>query len=269
MKNSLLKTITVILVGFFVAWGILVAFIDPETESIVRNLFSYTYGIIALWGGLIGLSISKKWGGFKSIVGRAIMMFSLGLLAQELGQATYSIYDAFLSVEIPYPSIGDVGWFLTIPFYFYGAWLLGKAAGTKNSLKTVEGKLLAVGIPGAMLTLTYLVFLKEYQFDWSNPLVILFDFGYPLGHALYISMAILAYFLSRRFLGGVMKGTILLVLFAMALQYLGDFIFLYQVITETFYWGGLYDYLFLASYAIMTIALIKFNVIYDANRHTE
>jgi len=265
-RNHILRSVTVLMAVSFGLWGLTTAFIRPEVESASRNLFSYTYGLIALWGGVVGLWVSRKWGGYKSVVGRAILMFSLGLLAQEFGQATYSIYDAFLNVEIPYPSIGDVGWFLTIPFYFYGAWLLGKASGTKISLKTLGGKLLAFLVPVAMLAVTYFVFLREYQLDWTQPLVTFFDFGYPLGHATYISMAILAFFLSRKFLGGVMKNIILLVLLAMALQYLGDFTFLYQVITETFYWGGLYDYFFLLSYTVMTVSLIKFNSVLEAKK---
>lgn len=227
------------------------------------ELFSGVYGVMALFGALVGLRLSKAWGGWKSLIGRAIQMFSFGLLAQEFGQITYSLYTLVFEIEIPYPSVGDIGYFGSIFFYIYGVWLLGKAVGAKFSLRSYGNKLQALVIPVVLLAVSYWFFLREYEADWSQPLTTFLDFGYPLGQAIYISLAILVFTLSRKFLGGVMRPVILFVLFALAVQYLADFMFLYQTYHETWTTAGTNDYTYLFAYFVMTIALIRFKAVAD------
>lgn len=263
-RLSLVTKILFLLILFYWIWSI--ASLFPQFLKVFprgRDFFSYSYGLIAMIGGIGGLLSAQKWGGVKSILGRGIFMLSLGLLSQWVGQFSYLYYVEVLKVDIPYPSLGDLGWFMTIPFYFYGAFLLAKASGMKTSLKRHKYRVFSVIIPAIMLIISYMVFLQNYPIDLSHPLVMFFDFGYPLGHSIYISMTILVFILSRDYLGGVMKKTIMLLLSAMVLQYLGDFSFLYLVINEIYFVGGLYDYFFLASYSIMAIALLNFSSIYS------
>lgn len=107
-----------------------------------------------------------------------------------------------------------------------------------------------------MLGVSYLFFLQGYEFDWSNKLKIFLDFGYPFGQAIYVSIAMLAFFFSRNFLGGVMKRPLWILMFALIFQYCADFMFLYQSNTDTWYVGGINDYLYFVSYFLMTLALI-------------
>lgn len=62
-----------------------VLFTSGAKETFQNYLFGATYGLVSLWGGIWGLVISKKWGGFSSTIGKAIILLSLGLLAQEFG----------------------------------------------------------------------------------------------------------------------------------------------------------------------------------------
>jgi len=132
-------------------------------------------------GGIFGIIIARKWGGFKSLIGRAIIMFAIGLILQELGQLIYTYYIYFLHVEVPYPSLGDVGYFGSIPFYILGILSIAKAAGTKVRFKSVNYKLVVVLLPFVLLAVGYMLFLEGYTFDWNNPIKILLDFGYPFG----------------------------------------------------------------------------------------
>jgi len=233
------------------------------------ELFSGVYGVMALFGAVVGFKLSKEWGGRKSYVGRAIIMFALGLLAQEFGQITYSLYTLIFEQEIPYPSIGDIGYFGSIFFYIYGVWLLGKAVGAKYSIQSLGSKLLVVLIPAAVLAVSYWFFLREYEFDWSNPLTVFLDFGYPLGQAIYLSLAILVFTLSRKYLGGVMRPVILFLLFALAVQYVADFMFLYQTYHETWTTAGANDYVYLVAYFLMTVALLRFKFVANTIRASE
>jgi len=111
-------------------------------------------------------------------------------------------------------------------------------------------------IPVVILIGSYLFFLKGYEFDWLNPVKIFLDFGYPLGQAIYVSIAILTLLLSRNLLGGVMKKPIFYLIFALIFQYLSDFFFLYQSNIGVWYVGNINDYLYFVSYSIMTMAII-------------
>jgi hypothetical protein len=159
-----------------------------------------------------------------------------------------------------YPSIADIGFFGSVIMYIYGGISLVSLAGGRISLKSGKGKALAVIIPLILLTASYFVFLQGYVFDPSNKLRILLDFGYPLGQALYVSMAIVALLLSHNLLGGIMKTPIMVLLAAFIFQYLSDYSFLYQNSHGTYVAGGFVDVMYMISYFIMSISLIRFGV---------
>jgi len=239
----------------------------PETEN-ARYFWGGFYQILAYFGGITGLWIAHKWGGVKSLFGRAIMAFSLGLLCQGFGQTVYTYYLFKLKIEAPYPSLGDLGYFGTIPFYIYGAILLAKISGVKLTLKSYFSKIQAFIIPVVMLLISYFLFLRGYTFDSSAPVKTFLDFGYPLGQAIYVSIAILAFALSRKVLGGIMRQPIFFVLMALVIQYLADYIFLYQFNAEQWYVGGVNDFMYLFSYFLMTMSLIYIGVAFDKVRNS-
>ncbi len=228
--------------------------------------FTVTYGFIAAWGAVWGFFIAKRWGGFKSVMGRSLALFSLGLALQELGQLGYTYYIYYLNIDVPYPSFGDLGFYGSIPCYTLAVWLLARASGIHISLKSFKNKLQAILIPVFMLVFSYVIFLQGYEFDWSHPLTVILDIGVPLGQAIYISLAILAYTLTKGILGGVMKPKVLFILFALLVQYVSDWTFLYQASRGTWSVSGINDYMYFASYFLMAFGLIQFNTVYKKLR---
>jgi hypothetical protein len=140
--------------------------------------------------------------------------------------------------------------------------MLARVSGVKISLRAFRNQIQAVVIPLAMLALSYHFFLQRYVFDWSQPLKIFLDFGYPLGQALYVSIAILAFLLSRKVLGGMMRFPILAFIFALIAQYLSDFTFLMQAQNSSFYAGGINDLMYSTSYTLMAFALFYIAIIH-------
>ena len=212
---------------------------------------------MALFGGIVGVVVSHHWGGRKSLIGRAVLYFSIGLLLQSFGQIVDSYYNFFHNQVIPYPSLGDVGFMGSVIAYILGAALLVRASGFKFSFKSAYGRLIAFGVPLVLLVGSYMMFLQSYTFDWSNLTKIVLDFGYPLGQALYVSLALIVLIMSSNFLGGVMKKPIFFLLVALVFQYFSDFTFLYQANLGTWHVGGLNDYLYFLSYFLMTLSLIN------------
>lgn len=232
-------------------------------EGLENNMYTLIYPLLSLLGGAIGHIVAQKWGGFKSIFGRAISFFSFGLFAQFFGQAMYAYYIYIQNIEVPYPSLGDVGYFGSVIFYILAVLALGKVIAIHTNLKSVSGKLWAFLIPLVGLIISYLFFLKGYVFDFSQPIKLVLDFGYPLGEALYISIAVLILILSRNVLGGMMRNPLRLLIFALVVQYISDFMFLYQANAGTWYVAGINDFLYSVSYMLLTLSLTYIGFMFD------
>lgn len=242
------------------AWWLQI-FASGTVETDQNYLFGLLYAFIALGGGVYGLVISKRWGGFKSAVGRGIIFFSLGLLGEWFGQTVWSYYNLVARVEVPYPSIADLGYFSIIPFYALGMLSFAKAAGAKFSLRSIRGKLVLILVPLVAVGVSYFLFLRNLEVDLSSPIRTFLDFGYPLGEAITISIALITLQLSRGVLGGLMRTRILYLIFALVVQYLTDYTFLYRVAAETYYNADIVDLMYATSFTIMAIGLSSLKVL--------
>lgn len=266
LKNTR-KTTIILLTLAFIGFWILITYFPAKFSNInaAKTMFTNTYGIIAFIGGVFALFVSRYWGGYKSLIGKAIFLFGLGLLAQEFGQLMYAYYIYVKKIDVPYPSLGDIGYLGSVFLYIMAVYQLLKATGSKFSLVTISGKLQALVIP-LLLAISYMVFLKGYSFSGSSALKIILDFGYPLLQATYVALALLTFTLSRKYLGGIMRPVILLVLVSLIIQYISDFSFLYQVKQESWAPAGVNDLIYLVSYGFMSISLLGFESIFSKMR---
>lgn len=256
VKKEIGAKVALVLFLIFTTWWIFLRLTNQPHNSNANQLFAAVYGITALWGGIWGVIIARKWGWLHSVMGKSILFFSIGLFFQEVGQILYSYYIYFKKIENPYPSLGDFFFYSTIPLYIIAVIYLAKASGVHISLRSFQNKLQAVLIPAGMLVFSYVIFLQQYAFDWSQPVKTLLDLGVPFGQAVYISLAILTYTLTRGILGGIMRSKVLFILFALLFQYIADWTFLYQASRSTWYAGELNDYQYFCAYFLMTLALI-------------
>ena len=258
LKKDRTAQITVLLFGLLSIWwfSIFARGIQGVPEN---DMFGFVYGGFSVWGGIVGLIIAQKWGGIKSLIGRAILSLSLGLLLQAFGQYSFWFINVFEKVEVPYPGIPDIGFFGSIPCYIYAGVLLARAAGAKASLKTLSNKAQIVIIPLTMLVLSYILFLRNYSLDLSRFLETFLNFGYPMGQSIYISVAVLTYTLSRRLLGGIMRFPVLFLIVAFTAQFISDYSFLY--FHDVFFAGCFVDYFYLVSYFLMTLGLIQLKTV--------
>ncbi len=272
MKNTALKifsfsnipaVVSILLFTALTVWWSLLGPFSPSTDTQhARDIWGGTYQIMAYWGGIIGLIISASWGGRRSVMGKSILAFSIGLLLQGFGQSVYTFYLFHAHIQAPYPSLGDVGFFGTIIMYFIGAYYLTKLSGVKSKFEFVGNKLLLILIPFVVLVIQYFLILRDYEFDWGNKIKIFLDLGYPLGDAMVVSIAIFAFLLSRNFFGGLMKKPILFIVFALFIQYFVDIYFFYQANQGTFYAGGITDFFYFFSYTFMALALVSMGQAY-------
>lgn len=239
-------------------WWVKLQFIGIGTSE--AYLFNWFYGLIGLSGAIYGIRISlKRWGGWKSVIGRGLILLPIGLLGQWFGLQIWTYYNAVVKIEVPYPSLADIGYFALIPAYTLGAWMFAHASGARFSLKTMRGKILALSIPFIALIGAYTLFLRDIGFDLSNPVKLFFDIGYPLGETIPVSIALFTFTLSRNLLGGTMKSRILYLVGAFFFQFITEYAFLYAAGAQTYINGGWNDLMYATSYTIMSIGLIAFN----------
>lgn len=227
-----------------------------NTDAQPSYIFGTIYPIIAITGGVSALVYSKRWGGWQSVMGKGIIFLGLGLFGEAFGQLVWSYYNLVLKELAPYPSIADIGYFSIIPFYAFAMLNFARASGVRFSLRDYLAKIQVVIIPIIMLVVSYIFFLRNYELDLSQPIKTFLDFGYPMGEAIMISIAILTFTLSRKYLGGIMKKSILYIIFAFIVQYITDYTFLYRVNAETYVNGGIVDLMYATSFTIMAIGIV-------------
>lgn len=231
--------------------------LTPHTDE-TAAVWGAAYGLTALVGGAYGLYAARGWGYFRSHIGRAIMLLSLGLLFDEFGQLAFSYYNVVEKVAVPYPSIADIGFFGAVPLYILGAFFLLRGLGVGAALKRSPIKLvIGVLVPMIVLGVSYWLFLKDYDASEKDTMTVFLDFAYPLGQATYVSLALVTLISIGRQLGGVMRMPIFLLLFAFILQYAADFNFLYQATQGTWGVSGYGDFLYLSAYFVMGASLIS------------
>jgi hypothetical protein len=161
-KNKIQILLTLVFLVYVAWWASFQSVVEQQGISVQR--FGATYGVVALIGAVTGILASRKWGGYKTVVGRALLFYSLGLLAQEAGQIIYTYYIYGAKIQIPYPSWGDLAYFGSVILYIYATVLLAKSVGVRFSLKTKRYKLLALIIFAAILTTSYWVFLHQHTY---------------------------------------------------------------------------------------------------------
>lgn len=245
------KEVKILLIYFavIVIWWFLL-YIQSVRYTTINYLYQFAFGLIPLLGGISGIIKSKKWGGLKSKVGSALFYISLGLVTWGIGQMLWSVlYNIILKVEIPYPSLADIGYILSWPLWTIGIINLAHATGAKFSLRRVKGKLLLFIIPLILIVLSYYLLVIVARggvlTDLSTgTLKVFFDLAYPIGDILILTLVVLIYGLSLSYLGGRYKLPIVILLLGFVVNYIVDFSFSYVTTAGTYYNGHWVDLLF-------------------------
>lgn len=255
-RANIFYTILIVLFVYFISWWLILQFLynDPYSSFLWPSL----YLLIALVGAVGGIIISGNLRyGMRScfLIERSILFFSIGLLLQVFGQIVYSTYVLAYKISIPYPSLADVGFFGSSLFYIRGLFYLAGITGIRLKLMSFWQKKEVILITLLLLSISYFVFLRDYQFDWNYPIRIILDFGYPFIESIYVGLALIILLYGKDLVGGVMNWPPLLL--AMFMQYAADFNFVYQIKNGTWIDGGYGDLLYLIAYFVLSYSLIR------------
>ena len=258
-KTNKLKLTLFLYSVFIVLWWTFINIAYADKENRVFEMFAASYGLVCGFAAIVGVVQSRKWGYTRSYLGKLLLFLALGMAFTQFGQLNFSYYTAVKHIDIPYPSLADIGFFGVIPLYGLAALSLARMVRVKESLKMLsKPKLALIGVvPVAMVFMTVLAHrLTGASFD-GDKLTVFLDFGYPFGQSIVVTAAILALASSNRLTGGAMKPKILLLILAFLLQYIADYNFLVQGVNETWINGGYGDLLYYLAYAVMAWSIIS------------
>lgn len=262
LSNSYQKTLAVYFVLLFGLWSFIQ--LTGSKTGDINFAYSFLFGLIPLVGGLIGLVKSRLWGGLKTVLGKAIFFFSLGLLLWGLGETVWSYYNFFENEPAPYPSLADLGFAPSIFFWILGALYLAKATGAYLAFKrSALAKALAFVILIFASAAAYYMLIEVARGgvlvpEGESKLKTVLDIAYPLGDFLALCFAIIVAVLGRRYLGGFYKGAIGCILLGLAAMYFADFLFSYTTTQGTFYNANPGDLLLSTGTFLMSFGILGF-----------
>lgn len=236
---------------------------NHQTDSIYNLLYSFAFSLIPLIGGLLGMFQSKKWGGLKSSVGKAVFFISLGLFLWGAGSMLWSYYNLVAHIEVPYPSWADLGFASSIFFYGLGAIYLSKATGAKFGLRSKSAKIFAVVAPIIIFALSYYLLIVVARSgvlvpEGETALKTILDIAYPLGDFFSLVIAIVISGLSFKYLGGRYTVDIASILLGLGVMFIADTIFSYTTTVGTFYNGNFGDLILTIGLFLLTFGVIGF-----------
>lgn len=232
-------------------------------DAFLEDVYTNIYAIIALLGGIFGLITAKAWGGFKSVLGKALICLSSGLLLTVAGQLMNSYYVVVQELEeLPYPSVAEIGFFGAVILYILGALYIAKAMRLKNKIKdTSTLKLIGLSLlPIAMVLPTVYIFATHYETAEATTAQLVLDFAYPIGQSIYAVIAVMALLYSKSMFGGRLQKATIVLLVAFIIQYIADQNFVYQILYETWQNGQYGDFLYMISYAVMAYSIQMFRL---------
>lgn len=248
-----------------VFWAVL--FFTGITEGFYNYLYSFLFGLIPFFSGIVAMRTSRIWGGFKTAIGKAVFFIGLGIFLWGCGENIWSYYNFFMGVPAPYPSLADLGFAPSIFFYGLGAFYLSKVTGAKFGLRNVYAKIFVVVAPLILLALSYYAFVIVARGGVLVPagetaLKTVLDIAYPFGDFVAVTIAAVISGLSFRYMGGRYTLDIIAVLLGLAVMTAADFIFSYTTTVGTYYNGNFGDLmlttgLFLLSFGVLGFTKIK------------
>jgi len=237
--------------------------IKGSTDLTINLFYSFSLNTLSFIGGVLGVFVSFRWGGFRSILGRGLLLISLGLISWgALGGYVWSYYNFILHQEVPYPSLSDVGFIGAVPLWATGMFFLAKATGVKYGLKNKAGKAYLFFLPILSLATSYYLLVTVARHgsitDGGSTLKVFFDFAYPIGDVIIITIALLILGLTLKLLGGLYRRPIHILLIGFVAMFFADMAFSYSTTVETYYNGNYADLLFTTALFLIGFGVTSF-----------
>lgn len=225
--------------NIIIAVILLVSLIGMLTANAAFNIMPQAQVLIvfanyatALLGAFIGIYASIKIG-IHNFVGKGLLFLGLGSFFSFIGYLLWDYTESILLIELPYPSIADVSWSLSMPLGIIGVYYLVKIYQPRMRprfiLETAFIFLLASAIT------IYLIGWPD--FSESTFTTGFFDVYYTITDIAWLALT----FITLRIAGGRIFAGLLLYAIATFLMAVGDILFAIRMNNGTFFYGDIAD----------------------------
>ncbi|OGD93293.1 hypothetical protein A2697_03030 [Candidatus Curtissbacteria bacterium RIFCSPHIGHO2_01_FULL_41_44] len=249
MRNKFVIIFIFLLAIFVVLWVRIQILGIRDTNE---NYFFNFYSIIPIFGAFVGWLVAARFGGLKSVLGRAISMLAAGLLAWGLGGFVWLWYNLVFQVPVPQPSLADYLFVGAYIFWAFGTIYLAKAAGIRFfPQETFAGKTILVVVPVLLVVLITVFYILLRTGSSSNLL------SYVVFVPLLIYTGSILPLVLNLYGGKFFKATGLVVL-GFFILYLAGTSFFYSVANNTYYNGHLSDLFFAAGFSVISTGIALF-----------
>lgn len=223
-------------------------YLNPNKETLFNYAFNVLYAFIYLLGAVVAYSGVKKYG-LKSLLGKSLIFYAIGLSSYTAGQLIWAYYNLVLKIATPYPGLPDVFFILFSLFVAIGFIYLVRSIGGKITARLIfEFIILFIVLFSILIS-----FLGTYiSFDiLSDPTNIL-NLAYPALDSFLVALAVTGV----RTVMGTAYPYLLIFAFAPLLQAISDTVFSSRLAYGIYWNGDVSDTLFTVSGVLFTLGII-------------
>lgn len=229
-----------------VVWWLALQFMERH-DAPVNFLYNAVYALPPLVGAYFGFRYAAPaWGGWKSAVGKAVIFFSAGALANGGALIIWTLYNLVFKVDVPTPSAADIAWYLMYATEIASIIVLLSVTARQKGCNT-----LMVGLMAAAVSLLFLVFVRPLL-TGTDFVTTAVNAGYLVADAVFIALILVALTLWTGHLSLFLKYALL----SFGLRVVADTLFLFRLEAGTYWNGDISDLIFAVSGFLQGLAII-------------
>lgn len=245
--NKIFVKVLLVAITIMAAWTV---FLMRQSAKDTNYNYLYNAGLgVMFLLGMIPALIQVFNTNNSPLIKRIFLFFSLAQLTWALGSFGWVYYNLVANVEVPVPSLADIFYYAYYIFMGIGCLYLLKQSGILFSWKNVLGPFFVL-----FFAYIFIAFYLSWQEFSSQPLLkAVVDFMYPVCDAILFSIAFVVYNNQEHHKNRYSLYLILGIL----LQVLADILFSIFVSLNTYWNGGIPDFMYAICGFFLALAMVR------------
>ena len=252
ISKKALKTIGLSVLLIYVLLAVSIAPKYAPDAGFLEAVAIFSSSFVWYMSGIVGFIISLiavKKIGLRNNIGKSILILGLSSICSAVGIIIWDIYIFALGIEIPYPSIADIVWFIQSILLITGTFYLSKLFASRITSKFIITGVILMAIISPIL-ISMVGGLPEIQEAnaWSTTF---FDLHYTFVDTIVATMVGILLIIGR---GKIFSGLAVYII-ALSLLTIGDVIFALRTEAETYYVGDISDFILNMSQVLTAVSI--------------
>lgn len=219
----------------------------------------WTYGFIGILGAAYGLFTIKRWpqlgSDFSNQIRTTSKYLCYGLLGQCFGLQIWFIYN-LRGVDMPYPSLAELGYFSTIPSYILSSLALTNVRLSKKLCDFELKKIVIFSLPIFTLVISLSTYLAVSGINLLDQFTAFFSLIYPVGDILPIIVVFFFYIFRQEQFARAHKDALMMLSIGFFMQFIADYVFILSAKNGSYITSGVVDILLMSGYLYMALIIV-------------